>query len=415
MKRTNIFGVEYIPKEWKIYKNKYLFEKKKFIVGDEFISYDLLSLTTKGIKKKDIDDNSGKLPESFSTYQKVDKDDLVLCLFDIDVSAVFSGKSPFNGMISPSYSIYRCIDTIIIPEYAEYWFKMIGYDRKYLFYSKSLRNTINADVFKEIYTAVPPINQQKAIVRYINSKIKDIDKIITETIKSILEYRNYRQSIVSEIVTRGIDTKRNMKDSNVEHIGSIPETWKVIRLKHILKERNIKSVTGTEEPLSMSQKFGLIRTKDMSVIPNMTSSYIGNKCVEINDLVFNKLKAHLGVFSVSSYNGIVSPDYSVYYSEEDINIKYLEYLFKTNIYISEFKKHSKGVGQGFMRLYTDELFNIKCALPPLEEQNKIVEQINKKYKEIDNIIIKKEELLVELEAYKNNFIYEYITGKREVK
>ena len=165
----------------------------------------------------------------------------------------------------------------------------------------------------------------------------------------------------------------------------------------------------------MSQKFGLIPTKEMDVIPNMASSFVGAKIVEIGDLVFNKLKAHLGVFSVSKYNGLVSPDYAVYRATGKANLYFLEYLFKTPQCISEFKKRSTGVGAGLTRLYTDELYSITISLPSQEEQKEIVNYITEKITEIDTLITKKEQFLKELESYKKSLIYEYVTGKKEVQ
>ena len=116
------------------------------------------------------------------------------------------------------------------------------------------------------------------------------------------------------------------KDSGVQWLGEIPGHWKTIRVKSLLSERVDKSTTGLEEPLSMSQKVGIIPTKEMDVVPNMASSYIGAKKVFKSDLVFNKLKAHLGVFAISQYDGLVSPDYAVYTPNELVCLPYMEYL-----------------------------------------------------------------------------------------
>ena len=111
-----------------------------------------------------------------------------------------------------------------------------------------------------------------------------------------------------------------MKDSGIEWITSIPEDWSTIRVKYLLKERNERSETGLEEPLSMSQKLGLVPTKELDMVPNMATSFVGAKLAYMDDLVFNKLKAHLGVFSVSKYAGLVSPGYAVYYIQPEKQI-----------------------------------------------------------------------------------------------
>ena len=205
-----------------------------------------------------------------------------------------------------------------------------------------------------------------------------------------------------------------MKDSGVDWIGEIPEQWSTIRVKQLLKERGERSVDGSEEPLSMSQKLGLVPTKMLDVIPNMASSFVGAKLAYVDDLVFNKLKAHLGVFSVSKYDGLVSPDYAVYYSTGKVHLKYLEYLFKTPQCISEFRKRSTGIAAGLTRLYTDGLFAIECPFPDMSEQIQIVDHLNEKCEQIDRLMAIKQAKIEKLEQYKKSLIYEYVTGKKEV-
>ena len=207
---------------------------------------------------------------------------------------------------------------------------------------------------------------------------------------------------------------REMKNSGVEWIGRIPEQWCTIRVKYLLQERKERSVDGLEEPLSMSQKLGLVPTRMLDMIPNMASSFVGAKLAYVDDLVFNKLKAHLGVFSVSKYDGLVSPDYAVYYSTDKVHLKYLEYLFKTPQCISEFRKRSTGIAAGLTRLYTDGLFAIECPFPGMDEQLAIVEHLNKKCAQIDRLIAIKQAKIEKLEQYKRSLIYEYVTGKKEV-
>ena len=273
---------------------------------------------------------------------------------------------------------------------------------------------VTLDVFNIFSVPLPPLSEQKRIATYLFQKISEADIMLDDTLSSITGYKKLKQAVITQAVTKGVRGEREMKDSGVEWIGTYPSNWKTIKIKWLLHERKDRSVTGLEEPLSMSQKKGLIPTKDMDSIPNMASSFIGAKLVYKGDLVFNKLKAHLGVFSVSKYNGLVSPDYAVYYSTGPANLNFLELLFKTPQYINEFKKKSSGVGAGLTRLYTGDLYSIYCALPPLVEQEEIADYLDIKCAEIDKLIAKKEQLVIELESYKKSLIYEVVTGKREV-
>lgn len=295
------------------------------------------------------------------------------------------------------------------------YFLLIGMDLNQYVSSTAAQPGLAVGTLLNLKTCYPCSTlEQTQISNYLNAKCSEIDIMLSKTRSSIEEYKKLKQAVITQAVTKGVRGERKMKDSGVEWIGTYPSNWKIIKIKWLLHERKDRSVTGLEEPLSMSQKKGLIPTKDMDSIPNMASSFIGAKLVYKGDLVFNKLKAHLGVFSVSKYNGLVSPDYAVYYSTGPANLNFLELLFKTPQYINEFKKKSSGVGAGLTRLYTGDLYSIYCALPPLVEQEEIADYLDIKCTEIDRLIAKKEQLVKELESYKKSLIYEVVTGKREV-
>lgn len=294
----------------------------------------------------------------------------------------------------------------------------------YLFLTDSWRSQIRQavsgvklfSVSRRILGSVSVIVPDNAdeIVAYLDDKCAQVNTLISNVQAQIEKLKAYKQSLIAEVVTKGLDPTVPMKDSGVEWIGRIPEQWCTIRVKYLLQERKERSVDGLEEPLSMSQKLGLVPTRMLDMIPNMASSFVGAKLAYVDDLVFNKLKAHLGVFSVSKYDGLVSPDYAVYYSTDKVHLKYLEYLFKTPQCISEFRKRSTGIAAGLTRLYTDGLFAIECPFPGMDEQLAIVEHLNKKCAQIDRLIAIKQAKIEKLEQYKRSLIYEYVTGKKEV-
>ncbi|MFQ7514408.1 MAG: hypothetical protein ACLRMM_03080 [Ruminococcus callidus] len=412
MKDSGMPFCKLVPIEWSVIPNRYLFIGHSMKVGEKSNEYQLLSLTTNGVKEKDINASGGKVPTSYDNYQTVEKGDMIFCLFDLDCSAVFSGLSSFDGMITSAYDVFKPNEKYIDKHFIEYWFAYVFSNRYYKMYSKSIRYTITSDMFKSILSPVPPIEQQRVIGNLLDEKCTQIDALIANQQKQIEKLKAYKQSLITETVTKGLNPDVPMKDSGVEWIGEIPEDWEVIRVKNLLNERKERSLTGEEEPLSMSQKVGLVPTKILDMIPNMASSFVGAKIVYINDLVFNKLKAHLGVFSVSMYNGLVSPDYAVYYSTGKANLKYLEYLFKTPQCISEFRKRSTGIAAGLTRLYTDGLFAIECPYPSFNEQQAIVSYLDQKCTQIDKLISIKQKKIEKLQQYKKSLIYEYVTGKR---
>ncbi len=208
-----------------------------------------------------------------------------------------------------------------------------------------------------------------------------------------------------------------MKNSGVEWIGEIPEGWEVKKVKYLLKERNERSKNGSEPLFMMSQIHGLVVRSDFHDKAEVAQSSEGNKIVYKEDLVFNKLKAHLGVFfkSTIEFAGIVSPDYAVYYSNGTIkDLKFLELLFRNPEYIKEFICRATGIVEGLIRLYTADLFSIHVAVPPIQEQLNILNYIETYTSKITDATLLKEQEIEKLKEYKATLINSAVTGKIKV-
>ena len=199
-KESGIEWIGMVPRHWKIIKNRYIFTKKKDIVGRNWENTQLLSLTKKGIIKKDINEGGGKQPDSFSTYQLVEDGDMVFCLFDLDVSAVFSGLSPLCGMISPAYKRYVCKNGFL-NRYYKFYFDAVFSGRHYKLYSKNLRYTIDDDVFDSLLTLVPPLHEQEEIADYLENKCLEIEQIIDEKNDQLVKLDEYKKSLIFEYIT----------------------------------------------------------------------------------------------------------------------------------------------------------------------------------------------------------------------
>ena len=412
MKDSGVEWIGEIPSHWVILANKHLMKKVKNI-RTKYTGEDVLSLTMRGVIVRDLDNPSGKMPATFDGYQFVEAGNLLMCLFDIDVTPRCIGLIKNDGVCSPAYSQFHLFENADAGYYY-YYYLHLDNTKELLHLAKNLRHSLTEEQLGFIPTVHPPIHEQRKIVAFLDKKLSQVDTLICNVQAQIEKLKAYKQSLITEVVTKGLAPTVPMKDSGVEWIGEIPETWSTIRVKQLLKERKERSVDGSEEPLSMSQKLGLVPTRMMDMVPNMASSFVGAKLAYIDDLVFNKLKAHLGVFSVSKYDGLVSPDYAVYYSTGKVHLKYLEYLFKTPQCISEFRKRSTGIAAGLTRLYTDGLFAIECPFPNMDEQVAIVDYLNKKCSYIDQLMTIKQAKIEKLEQYKRSLIYEYVTGKKEV-
>ena len=414
MKDSGIEWIGKIPEGWEVSQLKYATRWKS---EKGCPDAPVLSLYRDfGVVPKDSrDDNHNVTSLDTSNYKVVDIGDLV-----INKMKAWQGSmavSDYRGIVSPAYHVCSITSNKVNKRYLHHLLRNPAYLPEYARLSTGMRIgqwDLGFDDFKNIPFLIPPLDEQAKIADYLDNGCASLDAMLSKTRSSIEEYKKLKQAVITQAVTKGVRSEREMKDSGVAWIGTYPSNWKIIKIKWLLHERKDRSITGLEEPLSMSQKKGLIPTKDMDSIPNMASSFIGAKLVYKGDLVFNKLKAHLGVFSVSKYNGLVSPDYAVYHSTGPANLNFLELLFKTPQYINEFKKKSSGVGAGLTRLYTGDLYSIYCALPPLVEQEEIADYLDAKCAEIDKLIAKKEQLVKEMESYKKSLIYEVVTGKREV-
>ena len=405
-----------VPSTWKMIPNKYLFQKRQIKVGDRFPEYQLLSLTTTGVKEKDINDSKGKTPASFEGYQEVRPGDMIFCLFDLDVSAVFSGLSSYSGMITSAYDVTECNTDYILGRYADYWFKKVFSNRHYKIYSKNVRYTLSFDAFGGLKCPVPPIDEQEQIVKYLDWQVSKINVLIVAKKKAIALIKERQRLYTSGAVLSGINANASKKDSGIEWIGSIPSHWELWRCKYLFSERDERSLEGKEQHLSMSQKYGLVPDTQLDERRMLSASYQGGKICYENDLVLNRLKAHLGVFAISPQMGVISPDYTVLIpNTKKILPAYAEAVLKSDKCHRELRIRVRGIIEGFWRLYTDDFNTIVIPLPPLEEQQEIMENIRKySVKTQEYVELLNEEIRV-LQELRTKLISDVVTGKIDVR
>lgn len=422
----NIPFVDTLPEHWKTLPNRYLFKPDGFKVGNKSSEYQLLSLTTAGVKEKDINATGGKVPESYDNYQTVKKGQMIFCLFDLDVSAVFSGISEYDGMITSAYDVYSNTE-LMTNEYADYWFKYVFSNRYYKMYSKSLRYTIASDNFKAIYTPVPPKDEQVRISKLLKEKETKIDSLIANEEKQIENLKTYKQTLITETVTKGLDKNAKMKDSGVKWIGEIPEDWELKPFKYILNEREEKNnPVVSEERLSLSIGLGVtLYSEKTTNLDRFKEEFDQYKLAYEGDLVMNSMNMIVGASGVSKYFGCVSPAYYVFFDnqKDHITSKYCGYLFRSKKMLRVLFSMGKGIYaivRGDDRVNTCRLKVPKIDLrsmylpfPTIEDQYSIVEYLDGKSLEIDKLISLKEKKIEKLNTYKKSLIYEYVTGKKE--
>ncbi len=403
-----------IPAHWELVRNKNIFEETKDVVGDDIDAYPLLSLTTKGIILHDVASGKGKFPKDFNTYKIVKPGDMAFCLFDIDETPRTVGLSQYNGMLTGAYTIFHVAN--INPHYAYYYYLLLDNVKAMRPLYSGLRKTINAGTFLSCKLPLPPRPEQDQIVRFWDWKVSSINRLISIKRKQIALLHERQRVYISHIVTHGLHNNVSTKNSGVEWIGDIPEHWQTMRCKYLLSERDERSQEGQEQHLSMSQKYGLVPDSQLDERRMLSESYAGGKLCYKDDLVLNRLKAHLGVFALSPQSGVISPDYTVLIpNRERVLPTFAETVLKSVRCRGELRIRVRGIIEGFWRLYTDDFNTIVLPVPPIEEQAEIMEYIiefrdkTKKYE--DNLT----QEISTLQEFKPRLISDMVIGKIDVR
>ena len=424
MKDSGIEWIGEIPDDWRIIRNKNAFTCSKELVGEKSELTQLLSLTTRGIKKKDINNAEGKLPESFDTYQFVKENDLVMCLFDLDCSAVFSGISPYNGMISPAYRVLSC-KKCMEPKYADYWFQYISDGRKFNHYAKNIRYTLSYEEFSALPLLLPERNEQRRIADYLDRKCGQIDAIIARQQAVIEKLKAYKLSVITEAVTKGLNPVVPMKDSGIDFIGSIPEAWRICRLRNIGTLQNGISKGGE----FFGHGFPFVSYGDVYrnfSLPVQVAGLIDssdeerrNYSVESGDIFFTRTSETIEEVGFSSVCEETIPDATfagflirVRPFTDDLVPKFAKYYFRSNHHRYYLVKQMNLVTRA--SLGQDLLKSMPVLVPPKDEQISIAAYLDKKCGAIDSSIEYKQRVIERLTAYKKSLIYEVVTGKKEV-
>ncbi len=439
-------GVEWIgevPERWEFLRNKWCFSCSKSIVGKASETTQLLSLTTSGVKCKGKEVIGGKLPESFDTYQEVSQNDLILCLFDMDCSAVFSGLSRFDGMISPAYKVMKC-KRCIEPKYADYWFDFVGSQRFFKPYAKNIRYSLTFDEFADLMMIVPPLPEQRRIADYLDEKCAAIDGAVCELKRGIEDCKAWKKAIIFEAVTGKANVlaasacakatadkknakvaKRQMRDSGIPWIGEIPEGWEVKPLRRLGRLANGISKGGEY----FGKGFPFVSYSDVyknDAIPTQVKGL-----VEANDQERERYSVKRGdVFFTRTSETVDEIGIAAACLKDIQDSTFAGFLIRfrpmTDELLPEFSKYyfrNKLVSEYFAKelvmvtrasLGQELLKSLPVFIPPMKEQQAIADYLDEKCAAIDALVAEKEKLIADLEAYKKSLIFELVTGKREV-
>lgn len=270
-------------------------------------------------------------------------------------------------------------------------------------------------VYGNSYIRDISISDQQKIAAHLDRKCTQIDALISNAQQQIEKLKAYKQSVITETVTKGLDPDVKMKDSGVEWIGEIPEHWTVAPIRSFFKIK--KDIIGHEPDTVLSITQSGIKVKDINENSGqMANSYAHYQIVNIGDFAMNHMDLLTGGVGISEFEGVTSPDYRVFVIRNaEMNPRYFLYVFQMYYRNKIFYAFGQGAANlGRWRLPAQNFNTVAVPLSPVEEQNSIVTFLDEKCSQIDKLITLKQQKIEKLQQYKKSLIYEYVTGKKEV-
>lgn len=425
MKDSGVEWIGKIPADWSMIRVKHAFiRKNEKAMQEEPI---VLSLARSGVRVRDISNNEGQVAESYFNYNPVEEGDLLLNPMDL-YSGANCSISHSKGVISPAYINLKSKEGFN-PVFYDYYFKVQYWLMAFFSFGKGVsfdnRWTLSVETLMNYPLVALSYEEQCKRADYLESECKKIDSIIAKQKEIIEKLKEYKQSIITETVTKGFDSDVKMKDSGIEFIGKIPSTWKVCRLRNIGVPQNGISKGG--EFFGHGYPFvsygdvyrnytlpirvdGLIDTTD-----NERKDY----SVEKGDIFFTRTSETIEEVGFSSVCEETIPNATfagfvirVRPFDNTLYTGYSKYYFRSSHHRAFLVKEMNLVTRA--SLGQDLLKSMPVLVPPMEEQKEIAEFLDKRCKAIDDAIETKLKIIDKITVYKKSLIYEVVTGKKEV-
>lgn len=407
MKETETEWLKKIPSAWQISKIGSFYSLRNEKVSDK--KYDALSVTKKGV----VPQLETAAKTNYGDNRKlVKKGDFVINSRSDRRGSC--GISNYDGSVS-------LINTIMIPrkkinsEYYNWLFHTVEFGDEFYKWGHGIVDdlwTTNWQDMKKIIIPVPNVREQGKIAKFLNLKCNKIDKLIKNINEEIEVLDKYKISLVSEIVTLGLNKNVQLKETSIPWAKKIPKNWQIMPNKYLMKKiKNICSFYNGEKILSLTVN-GVIN-RDLNLGGKMPTSFNGYQFVEPNNLLMCLFDIDVTprCIGLIKQKGVTSPAYSQFKLSNIANERYYYYYYLMLDYTKELLHLAKNLRHS---LTEDQLGMINQIVPPLSEQEEIADYLDSKFEKINSIINLKEEEIKVLENYKNNLIYEYTTGKKEV-
>lgn len=419
MRTTKNSGFEWIgeiPTSWELYKGKYMFTQRN-LCGNT-IELQLLSPTQKyGVVPQSVyEDRSGmnavKLNKNanLSALKTIHKGDFCISLRSFQGGFEYS---EYEGVVSPAYQVFYPV-VKVARGYYKYLFKDSGFIEKMNSYTMTLRDGKNiafAD-FGNTYIPCPPVDEQQRIADFLDTKCAEIDALTADIQTQIDTLEQYKRSVITETVTKGLNPDAEMKDSGIQWIGNMPAHWDVIRGKYIL--RYMQKPVREDDGVITCFRDGevTLRSNRREDGFTMSDKEIGYQGIDVGDLVVHGMDGFAGSIGISDSRGKASPVLNVL--DTDQCKRYIMYYLRSMAYSDVFLALATGIRVRSCDLRWNKLAELSYPVPPLDEQNAIVKHIDSVLSKADAVIADKKAQLATLDEYKKSLIFEYVTGKKEV-
>lgn len=413
MKNSGIEWIGEIPDSWKLERLQWhMFEIKE--QNTPIKTMQVLSLTNKlGVVPYEQKGEQGnKSKENYEEYKIAYPQTIVANSMNILIGSV--GICNYLGCVSPVYYVFKPLENENI-EYLNYVFQLTEFQkelRKYASGILEIRLRLAASDILKQEVAFPSKAEQKKIVEYLHQKLSNVDKLIDIQQAQIDKLKEYKQSVITEAVTKGLDPTVPMKDSGVEWIGMIPCEWEIRRGKNVVDLLN-KPVYNTDDVITCFRDGEVTLRKNRREEGfTFSDKEIGYQGIDVGDLVIHGMDGFAGAIGISDSRGKGSPVLIVLDSKQ--NKKFLMYYLRSLAYRDIFLALSTGIRVRSCDLRWNKISTLPFLIPSLEEQYGIVKYIEKRLYDIDKLIAIKQAKIDKLQEYKKSLIYEYVTGKKEV-
>jgi len=426
MKDSGVEWIGVIPNDWTINQVRRHYYNVKRIAGDSADEYERLALTLKGVIKRSKEDNEGLQPEKFEGYQILKENELVFKMIDLEnVNTSRVGLSTYTGLVSPAYIVLS--NDSNDNRYAYYWFMSMYYQEIFnKLGGDGVRSALNVKDMLSLPIPNISLNQQKNIADYLDAKCSLIDSIIAKQEAIIEKLKEYKFSVITEAVTKGLNPNVEVKDSGVKWIGYIPKSWAIVKGHRIIQSTQ----NGlTRRDLEKSEGDIVLKLKNITEDGEISYKEVNRVLLSDNERETYLLKN--GDFLFVRVNGsknlvgksavFESIGENVAYNDHIIRVrlnrlcnqKFLKYYLISTSGKYEIETHTI-TSAGQYTISGDGLRDLFICLPPIEEQKKIIEFLDNKITMIDERIESFKRLICSLQDYRKSLIYEVVTGKKEV-